>query len=115
VTGELNFTPAGEGAVGSYGILRFNTQNKIDQAGIRYRTVGPHTNPIVDHRLPGLCCLADDRSKHTICLHTAIVSSWPRLAVTLWVPNWSSAGIDSGIEPILMPWADTLGLPPTVG
>ncbi|HEX6404973.1 MAG TPA: ABC transporter substrate-binding protein [Pseudonocardiaceae bacterium] len=40
VTGELNFTPAGERAVGSYAILRFNAQNKIDQLGIQYRTVG---------------------------------------------------------------------------
>jgi hypothetical protein len=40
VTGELNFTPAGERAVGSCGILRFNAQNKIDQAGVQYRTVG---------------------------------------------------------------------------
>ncbi|MGH3537775.1 MAG: hypothetical protein ACRDR6_26180 [Pseudonocardiaceae bacterium] len=40
VTGELNFTPAGERAVGSYAILKFNTQNTIDQAAIQYRTVG---------------------------------------------------------------------------
>ncbi len=40
VTGELNFTPAGERAVGSYAILKFNTQNTIDQASIQYRTVG---------------------------------------------------------------------------
>lgn len=39
-TGELNFTPAGERSVGSYGILTFNSHNKIDQAAIQYRTVG---------------------------------------------------------------------------
>lgn len=40
VTGTLDFTPAGERAVGSYGILKFNTQNKIDEAAIQYRVVG---------------------------------------------------------------------------
>lgn len=39
-TGELNFTRAGERAVGSYAILRFNAQNKIDEAVTQYRTVG---------------------------------------------------------------------------
>jgi len=40
VTGTLDFTPAGERAVGSYGILKFNAQNKIDNATIQYRVVG---------------------------------------------------------------------------
>jgi hypothetical protein len=40
VTGALNFTPAGERAVGSYAILTFNPQNKIDEAAIQYRIVG---------------------------------------------------------------------------
>ncbi|HJT05226.1 MAG TPA: ABC transporter substrate-binding protein [Pseudonocardiaceae bacterium] len=40
VTGTLDFTPAGERAVGSYGILKFNAQNKIDEAAIQYRVVG---------------------------------------------------------------------------
>jgi branched-chain amino acid transport system substrate-binding protein len=40
VTGELNFTPAGERAVGSYGILKFTAQNKIDETAIHYRMVG---------------------------------------------------------------------------
>ena len=40
VTGELNFTPAGERAVGSYAILRFNAQNRIDETATQYRTVG---------------------------------------------------------------------------
>jgi branched-chain amino acid transport system substrate-binding protein len=40
VTGELNFTPAGERAVGSYAILTFTPQNTIDQATIQYRVVG---------------------------------------------------------------------------
>jgi branched-chain amino acid transport system substrate-binding protein len=40
VTGTLDFTPAGERAVGSYGILKFNAQNKIDEATIEYRVVG---------------------------------------------------------------------------
>jgi branched-chain amino acid transport system substrate-binding protein len=40
VTGTLDFTPAGERAVGSYGILKFNAQNKIDEGAIEYRLVG---------------------------------------------------------------------------
>ncbi|MBV9162696.1 MAG: ABC transporter substrate-binding protein [Pseudonocardiales bacterium] len=40
VTGTLNFTAAGERAVGSYGIMRFNAQNKIDEAATQYRIVG---------------------------------------------------------------------------
>src|SRR2546423_391722 len=40
VTGTLDFTPAGERAVGSYGILKINAQNKIDEAAIQYRVVG---------------------------------------------------------------------------
>jgi branched-chain amino acid transport system substrate-binding protein len=40
VTGTLDFTDAGERAVGSYGILRFNAQNRIDDATIQYRVVG---------------------------------------------------------------------------
>ncbi|HEY6423753.1 MAG TPA: ABC transporter substrate-binding protein [Pseudonocardiaceae bacterium] len=40
VTGALNFTAAGERATGSYGVLKFNAQNKIDEAAIQYRTVG---------------------------------------------------------------------------
>jgi branched-chain amino acid transport system substrate-binding protein len=40
ITGALNFTAAGERAVGSYGILRFNAQNKIDESAIQYRIVG---------------------------------------------------------------------------
>jgi branched-chain amino acid transport system substrate-binding protein len=40
VTGTLDFSPAGERAVGSYGILKFNAQNKIDEATIQYRVVG---------------------------------------------------------------------------
>jgi branched-chain amino acid transport system substrate-binding protein len=40
VTGTLDFTPAGERATGSYGILKFNAQNKIDEAAIQYRIVG---------------------------------------------------------------------------
>ena len=40
VTGTLDFTAAGEGAVGSYGILTFNSQNKIDTAATQYRIVG---------------------------------------------------------------------------
>ena len=40
VTGELNFTPAGERTVGSYGILKFTAQNKIDEVAIQYRMVG---------------------------------------------------------------------------
>jgi branched-chain amino acid transport system substrate-binding protein len=40
VTGTLDFTAAGERAVGSYGILKFNAQNKIDAATTQYRIVG---------------------------------------------------------------------------
>jgi branched-chain amino acid transport system substrate-binding protein len=40
VTGTLDFTAAGERAVGSYGILRFNAQNRIDDATTQYRVVG---------------------------------------------------------------------------
>ncbi|HZE03198.1 MAG TPA: ABC transporter substrate-binding protein [Pseudonocardiaceae bacterium] len=40
VTGTLDFTTAGERAVGSYGILKFNAQNRIDDAAIQYRVVG---------------------------------------------------------------------------
>jgi ABC-type branched-subunit amino acid transport system substrate-binding protein len=40
VTGALNFTPAGEPGSGSYGILHFNAQNKIDDARTEYRIVG---------------------------------------------------------------------------
>jgi branched-chain amino acid transport system substrate-binding protein len=40
VTGPLSFTTAGERAAGSYAILRFTAQNKIDDAAIRYRIVG---------------------------------------------------------------------------
>lgn len=40
VTGELNFTPAGERAMGSYGVLTFNDQNKIDKDRIQYQMVG---------------------------------------------------------------------------
>ncbi len=40
VTGTLDFNAAGERTVGSYGILRFNAQNKIDEAATQYRTVG---------------------------------------------------------------------------
>jgi ABC-type branched-subunit amino acid transport system substrate-binding protein len=40
VTGTLDFSAAGERAVGSYGILKFNVQNKIDEAAIQYRIVG---------------------------------------------------------------------------
>jgi branched-chain amino acid transport system substrate-binding protein len=40
VTGTLDFSAAGERAVGSYGILKFNAQNKIDEAAIQYRVVG---------------------------------------------------------------------------
>ncbi|MGH3798507.1 MAG: ABC transporter substrate-binding protein [Pseudonocardiaceae bacterium] len=39
-TGALNFTPAGEPGSGSYGILHFNAQNKIDDARTQYRIVG---------------------------------------------------------------------------
>ncbi|MGH3901994.1 MAG: ABC transporter substrate-binding protein, partial [Pseudonocardiaceae bacterium] len=40
VTGTLDFTAGGERAVGSYGILKFNAQNKIDEAATQYRIVG---------------------------------------------------------------------------
>jgi branched-chain amino acid transport system substrate-binding protein len=40
ITGTLNFAAAGERAVGSYGILRFTAQNKIDEAATQYRIVG---------------------------------------------------------------------------
>jgi branched-chain amino acid transport system substrate-binding protein len=40
VTGTLDFTPAGERAVGSYAILKFNTLNKLDEGAVQYRTVG---------------------------------------------------------------------------
>jgi branched-chain amino acid transport system substrate-binding protein len=40
VTGTLDFAPTGERAVGSYAILKFNAQNKIDEAAIQYRVVG---------------------------------------------------------------------------
>jgi branched-chain amino acid transport system substrate-binding protein len=40
VTGTLDFAAAGERAVGSYGILTFNSQNKIDNAATQYRIVG---------------------------------------------------------------------------
>ncbi|MDQ3761024.1 MAG: ABC transporter substrate-binding protein [Actinomycetota bacterium] len=40
VTGTLDFTAAGERAVGSYGILKFNAQNQIDETATQYRTVG---------------------------------------------------------------------------
>jgi branched-chain amino acid transport system substrate-binding protein len=40
VTGTLDFTAAGERAVGSYGILKFTAQNKLDEAAIQYRIVG---------------------------------------------------------------------------
>ncbi|HVE96812.1 MAG TPA: ABC transporter substrate-binding protein [Pseudonocardiaceae bacterium] len=40
VTGTLDFTEAGERAVGSYGILTFDSQNRIDEAATQYRVVG---------------------------------------------------------------------------
>ncbi|MGH3785082.1 MAG: ABC transporter substrate-binding protein [Pseudonocardiaceae bacterium] len=40
VTGTLDFTAAGERSVGSYGILKFNAQNRIDEAATEYRVVG---------------------------------------------------------------------------
>jgi branched-chain amino acid transport system substrate-binding protein len=40
VTGTLDFTAAGERAVGSYGVLTFDAQNKIDEAATQYRIVG---------------------------------------------------------------------------
>ena len=39
-TGALNFTPAGEPGSGSYGILHFDAQNKIDDARTEYKIVG---------------------------------------------------------------------------
>ncbi|HEY3894500.1 MAG TPA: ABC transporter substrate-binding protein [Pseudonocardiaceae bacterium] len=40
VTGTLDFTAAGERAVGSYAILKINAQNKIDDVATQYRIVG---------------------------------------------------------------------------
>ncbi len=40
VTGTLDFTDAGEPGAGSYGILHFNAQNKIDESLTEYRIVG---------------------------------------------------------------------------
>ncbi|MDQ4093806.1 MAG: ABC transporter substrate-binding protein, partial [Actinomycetota bacterium] len=40
VTGTLDFTAAGERAVGSYGILTFNSRNQIDDTATQYRIVG---------------------------------------------------------------------------
>lgn len=40
VTGPLDFTDAGEPGSGSYGILHFDAQNKIDQSRTEYRVVG---------------------------------------------------------------------------
>jgi ABC-type branched-subunit amino acid transport system substrate-binding protein len=40
VTGTLDFTAAGERAVGSYGILTFDSRNQIDDAATQYRVVG---------------------------------------------------------------------------
>ncbi|MGH3775389.1 MAG: ABC transporter substrate-binding protein [Pseudonocardiaceae bacterium] len=40
VTGTLDFSVAGERSVGSYGILKFNSQNQIDEAATQYRIVG---------------------------------------------------------------------------
>lgn len=40
VTGTLDFTPAGERAIGSYAILKINAQNKIDDTATQYRIVG---------------------------------------------------------------------------
>ncbi|MGH3702335.1 MAG: ABC transporter substrate-binding protein [Pseudonocardiaceae bacterium] len=42
VTGTLDLTAAGERAVGSYGILTFTVQNKLDEAAVQYRIVGAH-------------------------------------------------------------------------
>ena len=39
-TGELNFTAAGERTTGTYGILTFNAQNKIDESTLEFRVVG---------------------------------------------------------------------------
>jgi branched-chain amino acid transport system substrate-binding protein len=40
VTGTLDFTAAGERAVGSYGILKFTPQNTLDETNVQYRIVG---------------------------------------------------------------------------
>jgi branched-chain amino acid transport system substrate-binding protein len=40
VTGTLDFTAAGERAVGSYAILKFNALNRLDEGAVQYRTVG---------------------------------------------------------------------------
>jgi branched-chain amino acid transport system substrate-binding protein len=40
VTGTLDFTAAGERAVGSYAILKFNALNRLEEGAIQYRTVG---------------------------------------------------------------------------
>jgi branched-chain amino acid transport system substrate-binding protein len=40
VTGTLDFTPAGERAVGSYAILKFDAQNKLEENNVQYRVVG---------------------------------------------------------------------------
>lgn len=40
ITGTLDFTAAGERAVGSYAILTFNAQNQLDEANVQYRVVG---------------------------------------------------------------------------
>ncbi|HET9118002.1 MAG TPA: ABC transporter substrate-binding protein [Pseudonocardiaceae bacterium] len=40
VTGTLDFTAAGERAVGSYAILKYNALNKLDEGAVQYRTVG---------------------------------------------------------------------------
>ena len=40
VTGTLDFTAAGERAVGSYAILKFNAQNMLEENNIQYRIVG---------------------------------------------------------------------------
>ncbi len=40
VTGTLDFTTAGERAVGSYAILKYNALNRLEEGAIQYRTVG---------------------------------------------------------------------------
>ncbi|MGH3763680.1 MAG: ABC transporter substrate-binding protein [Pseudonocardiaceae bacterium] len=40
VTGTLDFTAAGERAVGSYAIVKFNALNKIEEGSVQYRIVG---------------------------------------------------------------------------
>jgi branched-chain amino acid transport system substrate-binding protein len=40
ITGTLDFTPTGERAVGSYAILRFDAQNKLEEGNVQYRVVG---------------------------------------------------------------------------